>query len=373
MKHGVAAYLGLFIGLVILSISVGHTNAQLNSGIDPSKLEMITAENAASLEELFVFEQENSQYAGDLAFNSFSPNINLFAFSINGSLNVWDITTGEYVWRVPCCVRQMIFSPDSQYLITSEAGLLYRWNVSSPNDWLILKTGRRSDHTDYVNPLDIRYLESADEIIATYNATGGIVRWDNEGQLLDKLDYGYGPDIPTVQNALFDELGNLNILLLSGQLGNTVEIREVSSDRVRAVVDFSKIAADEGFDDYFVDLLDVSQVDDLLVNIASSNYEKGLLAWINFDGEILNYEQHDLGQLSIADYPGPPAVDGIMALGSARTGEVYLWNTDTVYQYAMINGHDEGIVDLAFNPGRTLLASSSRDGTVKLWGVPSDE
>lgn len=375
MNRYLFPFLSLLFGLLLFSLlgvsPSGNVLAQ--TGINLDSLEQITGENVASLEELLVFEREDSSYAGALAFSS---NGDLFAFSLGGTLNLWEIAQEEYLLQVPCCSEHLAFSPDSQYLATSGDYLLYRWNVADSQDWIRIETGTRSDRIDYIRATDIKYSENGEEIIVTHLATGGIARWSNDGELLDRIDYGYGPDVPTVQGSLLNHYGELNILSLSGIPGGTLEIRDVSPNAVLAEVDFAHLLESELSQHpnliYHVDLLAVSPANDILVNIPL-NAENGVLAWVSPDGVVSNSRSHNLGLLSTADFPGTRSEDGIIAVGSYQTGEIYFLNSDTGYQYGVLQAHTDGIVDLAFNPRRNLLASSSQDGSVRLWGIPSGQ
>lgn len=56
-----------------------------------------------------------------------------------------------------------------------------------------------------------------------------------------------------------------------------------------------------------------------------------------------------------------------------RDGIIRLVDIETGDELTVLEGHDDIVTDLAFNSDATLLASGSRDGTVRLWGVPAGE
>lgn len=53
--------------------------------------------------------------------------------------------------------------------------------------------------------------------------------------------------------------------------------------------------------------------------------------------------------------------------------DIKVYSTETGELVATLNGHIGRIIDIEFNPDRTLIASTSADGTIRLWGVPQQE
>jgi WD40 repeat protein len=56
-------------------------------------------------------------------------------------------------------------------------------------------------------------------------------------------------------------------------------------------------------------------------------------------------------------------------LASGQGTNIQLWSMPTAQPTQILTGHTDWITDLAFNPDKTLLASSSLDQTIKLWNV----
>lgn len=59
--------------------------------------------------------------------------------------------------------------------------------------------------------------------------------------------------------------------------------------------------------------------------------------------------------------------DGRWLAVACRDRRVYVYDMDKRRRQAVLEGHEDRVVDLAFSPGGDLLASTSRDNTTRLW------
>ena len=50
-----------------------------------------------------------------------------------------------------------------------------------------------------------------------------------------------------------------------------------------------------------------------------------------------------------------------------------LWNVNTHECYATFTGHQSWVLAVAFHPDGNTLASSSADGTIKLWNIKTGD
>jgi serine/threonine protein kinase/WD40 repeat protein len=63
--------------------------------------------------------------------------------------------------------------------------------------------------------------------------------------------------------------------------------------------------------------------------------------------------------------------DGRLLAAACTNANVYLWNTVTGLQHAELKGHEREVIQVAFSRRGGLLASSSWDGTTRLWDTAS--
>jgi WD40 repeat protein len=59
--------------------------------------------------------------------------------------------------------------------------------------------------------------------------------------------------------------------------------------------------------------------------------------------------------------------DGSTLASSSTDGTIKLWNLTTKQEVATLKSHDASVEELAFSPDGNILASASGDGTVRLW------
>ncbi len=62
----------------------------------------------------------------------------------------------------------------------------------------------------------------------------------------------------------------------------------------------------------------------------------------------------------------------ILALPDTDRGGILLFDLVNRRPAGVLQGHESTVYSVAFNPAGTVLASASADGTIRLWGVPSE-
>ena len=61
--------------------------------------------------------------------------------------------------------------------------------------------------------------------------------------------------------------------------------------------------------------------------------------------------------------------NGTIVASGSRDYTLKLWNIETKTEIATLEGHSSYVNSVAFNTNGTILVSGSRDKTIKLWNV----
>ncbi|MBC7811004.1 MAG: hypothetical protein H7175_07660, partial [Burkholderiales bacterium] len=88
-------------------------------------------------------------------------------------------------------------------------------------------------------------------------------------------------------------------------------------------------------------------------------------------GIVFTLEGHEDAVTALAYSPG-----GTALASSSRDGTIRLWNVtsrDTLGESLVLEGHEGDVWDIGFDPTGTLIVSGGTDGTVRLWQSPGTE
>ncbi len=99
--------------------------------------------------------------------------------------------------------------------------------------------------------------------------------------------------------------------------------------------------------------------------------EHGIRLWSADTGKLLRTidgPPHRIGSLAFSS-DGALLAGGSSSIIGGAAADIFLWDTLTGEEKARLHGHGADVIALGFQPGGDLLASSSTDGTTKLWRI----
>ncbi len=308
----------------------------------------------------------------------------------NGSVTIWDITSGENTLTLPGHPRgslAVVYSRDGMHIITAGRDAKIRvWNLEdgeettvlnetipiyslavSPNGRQIaaggidgtvkvwdLETARLlfelTGHTDVVSSLafspDAKYLASSsvDGSSRVWDVSAnGMTEWLTlSGHTEVVYSLNYNPDGRKIATSSWDETA----VIWDAFTGN----------RLFAFQDFTAEVGRITFND------DGSR-------IATADYGGVLKLWEADTGKLVfSVPAHSPGDIDAMFSP-----DGNFIATGGADGTAKLWDVNTGEMIRMFAGHTDVIHRISFNPDGSLLATASWDDTAKIWKVSSGE
>jgi|GEM_PF-2242111 len=358
-------YLNIFITLLMSYLLIIDFNS-----IQPEVTETftdlmpITSENTFEITELLVINEEN------LSINQavFNADTTLIAYRTEESLTMWDINNQIVKWRLPPDFRPFEFSLDGLLLLTSTDDSISLLSTETGNEVITFL----SPNEPLIQGItDAAFARNGNEVVLVYRGEGaGLVRWQvDSNEFISaytyELDWSDPPDY-----SILSLDGNINAIMPNGQ---TVELRNTVRGDIqnRLQVD-RELSLDDEATNYRIVLLALSYDNQklLLNRLVDGSPQASSIAVLSSSGEIITEISQDHGLVIIGTF----SPNGeLIALGNRENGEIYIWNSETGEELAVLTGHTEWITSLSFNADGTLLMSSSTDGTVRLWGVPAGE
>lgn len=325
---------------------------------------------------------------------AYHPNNNVLASgSADNTIRLWDshtlepvdVLTGHANW-----VFDVDFSPDGQFLVSGSADNTLRiWNLSSGENQML------RGHTNWVR--SVKFLPDSQGIVSG-GADGLILIWNRQTsapvngfptigyQAVWSLDIFQTEDSLQIVSGGTDPhlyLWNPNPVLA---LGNVIEVQEEQINAAAINPQGTLLATGGGLRDGFaVSLrnLDGSsrtilleahqdQVTSLAFHpdqpwLASASLDHTVKIWNTQTGEVIQTLTLPDSVFAIAFRP-----DGQQLAVGDNTSMVTLWNlaeaTNTWQPFnTPLRGHQDRVVSLDYHPASILLASGSRDSTIRLW------
>jgi WD40 repeat protein len=315
-----------------------------------SDLPAISLDNTTQLKEIDLFTAHD-----DAAAVVFSPLSDLLAsYSADGTFRLWDLTieNGILGLRHGPQVMALAFSPDGSQIATGGSDKTVRvWDIHTATE-----VARYEGHSTGIGMQSLAW--SPDGTLIAAGSCDGFVRiWDVDTGAERNSIYLHTDD---VNGMTFSPDGSL---LVSGGLDNAIRVWDVATESILATLT-----------DHAVDVGDVSFSPDgsLLAFISGDYTGKGnaIFIWDTGSWQTIHRMEGDslswLGDVSFSPDGSIPAVSRGFAMNDGR---IHLYDVATAELATILEGAGEGVIAVSFTLDGWLIASSSYDGIIQIWGI----
>ncbi|APW61058.1 protein kinase domain-containing protein [Paludisphaera borealis] len=266
------------------------------------------------------------------------------------AVRIWDVAKGRLLYLLTGHnepIRAVAFSPDGR-LLASAAGspdqpapgrdVVCVWEV---------ETGRRiASYSGFDNVVDALVFIGDGHWLASAGGQSKIHIWNvDDGELRATLS-GHGEDVRRLA------LSPDGKLLASTSSDGTAKIWELPGGALRATIDGhgERVAVAFNHDGRL---------------LATAAADAAIQVWNVADGTL---RQTLKGHLREVDALAFAPDDRLASAGLDKT--IRIWDLASGQSVLSLNGHSGAVTGLAFSPDGRVLASSSRDRTVRLWEAP---
>lgn len=341
----------LFVWVMSLSVNAQEATPDVETPFLPDDLEVITVENAGRLEELGAVALPHSEEASEIAFDS-SGELLVAAYD-DGVARIWNLSTGEIVRSYPSGVDALLsvaFSNDDNLLAAggthySAGGApgVFIWDVENGEKIAELWSayGMNGVFGVQFSP-DSRFLGAFNGIEVT---VWDISSKEQIGGILAHFPFGMEFDL---NNQLYAWAWNLEDALVTYDVmvGDELDVLEVPQ-LARGFLDRNGTFVIRG--NYGAPVL----YDPL------GNGESVILAeYHNSVYNLQNATRNSDGTILVTYLD----LDELMGFWNLQTGEM-------LNQLPSVSASH----DIVFSLDDRLIASSGNDGTIRLWGVSSEQ
>lgn len=287
-----------------------------------------------------------------------SPDGKLLALGTEERVKLWDTAQRKMIGELSAdlegsvtdrCVKGISFSPNGKYLVGFHSGQkLHIWELASKKTF---KIWNAYDAT--CNSLLCAQFASDDQTLAVAGIYARIAFWDwKKGRRITTWDlYDYKKD-PPKESIVYDlakaEIADRSYWITAHGdwlMGSRFEAGE-SSGKV-------EVRNSDGR------LLWSRKVHGAVLAVAVSP-----------DGRCLASTEYVKSWQVRPVIPGQPVPRRPLLDYFDWPSSVYLWETETGKQLAVLEGHQKGVTDVVWLPTGRGLASCSIDGTIRLWQAP---
>lgn len=288
---------------------------------------------------------------------AFSPDGNQLAtIGDDGTVILWDAMTGKEIRRLPGTTtpsdiyteQRIVYSPDGTLLAAPDSNQLKLYDPVS-GELISTLVGHEQDIVSLIFSRDGRYL-------ATGSLDASVRIWEvRTGKLIHVLS-GHAAE---VGGLAFTPDGRF--LISSSEDGMLIVWDANTGELLRSIPDYTIFKASFSPDG---------------TRVAASTFS-GLQVWnyTSDTAELVSLEE-DQAVLTIPDGgPGIFSPDGnLLAAPSfaiASGNAIKIWDANTGQELLTLSGHTDWLAGMAFSPDGKRLASTSLDGTVRIWSLSS--
>jgi WD40 repeat protein len=319
-------------------------------------------------------------HMASVSFVAFSPDGTLLASASKDGVKLWDMPGGHELSTLTQGHSDFVtlaFSPDSAWLASaSRDGTIELWKMPGGYRLPILDEPRGSVYSVAFSP---------DGTLLAFVSRQETAKHDKTTELNETLDLwkmGTRPRMWRFVTTLADDswIGFPMAFSADGTLlayisgGRTIKLLEMLWRR--------ELATLTGHSD-FVTFVAFSPDGSLL---ASASEDETIKLWgipdgqklATLTGHSLVKEKEKMGFFDRLFGPPPPknvvffvtfSPDGSLLASASKDGTIKLWETPDGRELATLTGHSGAVRSVAFSPDGSLLASASHDETIKLWGL----